>query len=155
MSLTFGDNTIGADAAAASTDSDSDMAGFGLDADTVAASTSSDSDASRFDLDADAEPPPYAVAQIYAFDSDDDTSTMPILFYFGADACMFATIGDAEPDLPFPPSRNEFLFFNDPRDGEMRSAGRHGDIVATVATASVQRDERSSITRGRGGALPG
>ena len=48
---------------------------------------------------------------------------------------MFATIEDAEPDLLFPPPPKEFLFFNDLRNGEVRSAGRYGDIVATVAAA--------------------
>ena len=81
-----------------------------------------------FDLDTGAQPPLYADAP-GAFDPG------RILFDYGADACMFVTIEDAEPGLPFPPSRNEFLFFNDPRDGGMRSVGRHGDVVATVAAA--------------------
>ena len=48
---------------------------------------------------------------------------------------MFVTIGDTEPRWPFPPSLSEFLFFNDPRNGDTRSVDRHGGIAATVAAA--------------------
>ena len=58
-------------------------------------------------------------------DASDHTDTQ-----FGV-ACMFVSIGETEP----PPSTNPWLFFGDPRTGEMRSVGRYGDIVATVAAA--------------------
>ena len=51
-------------------------------------------------------------------------------FDLGTDAAMFVTVGETKPT----PSDKPFLFFHDPRSGDMRSAGQHGNIVATVAT---------------------
>ena len=61
---------------------------------------------------------------------------------------MFVTIEDAKPGLPSPPSRNEFLFFNDPRDGGMRSAGRHGDIAAAITAALSEASGASPLAAG-------
>ena len=57
-------------------------------------------------------------------------------------------IGYAEPRSPLPPSRREFPFFNDPRTGDMRIVGRHGDIVATVATAFSEASEAPRLATG-------
>ena len=48
-----------------------------------------------------------------------------------ADAAMSVTIRETKP----PPSNRPLLFFHDPRGGDMRSVGQHGDIVATIAAA--------------------
>ena len=75
-------------------------------------------------------------------------STLPIPFDFGADACMFVTIGNTDPRLSFPPSPNEFLFFNDPRNGEMRNVGRRCDTVATVAAPLIEASRSSPLATG-------
>ena len=76
-------------------------------------------------------------------------------FDFGAGACIIVTIEDAGPHLPFPPTKREFLFFNDPRTGDMRSAGRRGDIVATVAAALSEANGSPRPARRASWSTPG
>ena len=105
-----------------------------------------DADAYMFGDDTTgAEPPPSR--NPFLFDAT-NAAAASTGFDFGTDACMFVTIGDTEPRLPFPPSRNEFLFSNDPRNGDIQIAGLHGDIVATVAAALSEASGTPSLAAG-------
>ena len=56
---------------------------------------------------------------------------------------MFVTIEEAKQ----PPPENPLIFFHDPGNDDMRSAGQHGDI--TAGRHRTQRGERNTTTRGR------